>query len=57
MSPLHQEVKDCVMAADVMMGHDQNCAAWIAAKRDPDAGGGAGGARRRGGRRRAGAAS
>ncbi len=53
MSPLHQEVKDCVMAADVLNGHDANCAAWIAAKRDPDAGGGAGGARRRsGGRKR-----
>ena len=54
MSPLHEEVKNCVMAADVLNGHDANCAAWIAAKRDPDAGGGAGGARRRaGGRRRA----
>ncbi len=52
MSPLHEEVRNCVMAADVLNGHDQNCAAWIAAKRDPDAGGGAGGARRRGGRRR-----
>lgn len=53
MSPLHEEVKNCVMAADVLNGHDLNCAAWIAEKRDPDAGGGAGGARRRGGRRRA----
>lgn len=52
MSPLHEEVKNCVMAADVLNGHDANCAAWIAAKRDPNAGGGAGGARRRGGRRR-----
>ena len=49
MSPLHEEVKKCVMAADVLNGHDENCAAWIAANRDPDA---AGGARRRGGRRR-----
>lgn len=57
MSPLHEEVRNCVMAADVLNGHDQNCAAWIAAKRDPDAGGGAGGARRRGGRRRGGASS
>jgi len=57
MSPLHEEVKNCVMAADVLNGHDENCAAWIAANRDPNAGGGAGGARRRsGGRRRAGAA-
>ena len=53
MSPLHEEVRTAVMAADVLAGNDENCAAWIAAKRDPDAGGGAGGARRRaGGRRR-----
>jgi 5-methyltetrahydrofolate--homocysteine methyltransferase len=58
MSPLHEEVKNCIMAADVLNGHDLNCAAWIAANRDPNAGGGAGGARRRaGGRRRAGAPS
>jgi len=57
MSPLHEEVKNCVMAADVLNGHDANCAAWIAAKRDPNAGGGAGGARRRGGRRRPGTSS
>ena len=58
MSPLHEEVKNCVMAADVLNGHDENCAAWIAAKRDPNAGGGEGGARRRaGGRRRSGATS
>ncbi len=54
MNPMHAEVKDAVMAADVLAGQDENCAAWIAAKRDPDAGGGEGGARRRGGRRRAG---
>ena len=57
MSPLHEEVKKCVMAADVLNGHDLNCAAWIAANRDPNAGGGEGGARRRGGRRRPSAAS
>ncbi len=57
MSPLHEEVKKCVMAADVLNGHDENCAAWIAANRDPNAGGGAGGARRRGGRRRNAASS
>ncbi len=50
MSPLHAEVKDAVMAADVLAGHDANCAAWIQAKRDPSQ---AGAARkgRRGGRR------
>ncbi|MGH1502247.1 MAG: dihydropteroate synthase [Acidimicrobiales bacterium] len=49
LNPLHGEVKDAVMAADVLTGNDQNCAAWIQAKRDPDAAGAAGG--RRGGRR------
>ncbi len=50
MSPLHEEVKRAVMAADVLAGHDQDCAAWIRANRDPNAPVGAGGAR--GGRRR-----
>lgn len=57
MSPMHAEVKSAIMAADVLAGHDQDCAAWIREFRDPNAGGGAGGARRRGGRRRGGAAS
>lgn len=48
MSPLHQEVRDAVMAADVLAGHDEHCAAWIAAKRDPEAVG----TRQRSGRRR-----
>ncbi len=53
MNPLHAEVKAAVMAADVLAGNDENCAAWIREFRDPEAGGGAGGARRRaGGRRR-----
>ncbi len=53
MNPLHAEVKTAVMAADVLAGNDDNCAAWISEFRDPEAGGGAGGARRRaGGRRR-----
>ncbi len=37
MSPLHEEVKRAVMAADVLAGHDQDCAAWIRANRDPNA--------------------
>ena len=52
MSPMHAEVKTAIMAADVLAGHDENCASWISEFRDPNAGGGAGGARRRGGRRR-----
>ena len=54
MSPMHAEVKTAIMAADVLAGHDENCASWIREFRDPNAGGGAGGARRRGGRRRPG---
>ena len=50
-SPLHQEVRDAVMAANVLNGTDENCAAWIRANRDPDAAQGARG-RRGGGRRR-----
>ena len=55
MSPLHTEVKSAVKAADVLMGNDQDCGAWIAENReggDAAAGAAAGGApRRRGGRR------
>ncbi len=51
MNPMHTEVKTAVMAADVLAGHDQDCAAWIRENRDPNAGA-EGGARRRGGRRR-----
>lgn len=28
-NPLEMEIKQAIMAADVMMGHDENCAAWI----------------------------
>ena len=51
MNPLHPEVKQMIMAADVLAGHDEHCAAWIRAHRDP--GGESDGAatgRRRGGR-------
>ena len=53
MNPLHAEVRNMVMAADVLAGHDQDCAAWIAANRDGGEApaGGDGRARRRGGRR------
>ncbi len=35
MNPLHAEVKTAVMAADVLMGDDRDCANWIRANRDP----------------------
>jgi 5-methyltetrahydrofolate--homocysteine methyltransferase len=46
-SPLHAEVREAVKAADVMMGNDRDCNAWIATHREqaPVAEG-----RRRGGR-------
>jgi 5-methyltetrahydrofolate--homocysteine methyltransferase len=51
MNPLHPEVKQMVMAADVLAGNDVNCAAWIMANRDPNAPAG-GREGRAGGRRR-----
>jgi 5-methyltetrahydrofolate--homocysteine methyltransferase len=33
-NPLESEIKKAIMAADVMMGHDVNCTAWILAHRD-----------------------
>ena len=48
-NPLMPEVKACVMAADVLMGHDADCGRWITAHRVPVAEGEAG--RRRGNRR------
>lgn len=32
-NPLESEIKQAILAADVMMGHDENCMAWIAANR------------------------
>lgn len=49
MSPLHAEVRTAVMAADVLTGHDANCAAWIRANRAPGEDGASG--RQRSGRR------
>ncbi len=51
MNPIHDEVKNAIMAADVLAGNDRDCAAWIRANRDPNAAEGAR-ARRTGGRRR-----
>jgi 5-methyltetrahydrofolate--homocysteine methyltransferase len=50
MNPMHPEVKTSVMAADVLMGTDRDCAAWIRSNRDPNAPVGEGGGRE--GRRR-----
>lgn len=44
-NPLETELHTAIMAADVFMGHDPNCTAWIQAHSDADAG------RRRGRRR------
>jgi 5-methyltetrahydrofolate--homocysteine methyltransferase len=38
-NPLHAEIKTAVMAADVLSGNDGDCANWIRANRDPNAGG------------------
>jgi 5-methyltetrahydrofolate--homocysteine methyltransferase len=56
-SPLHEEVRQAIEAADVLMGADRHCAAWIA--RHGDASGEMSQGRRRGGRggRRAAATS
>ncbi|MFQ5575527.1 MAG: dihydropteroate synthase [Anaerolineae bacterium] len=52
-NPIEPELKRAIMAADVMMGHDENCLAWIAANRQPgDTEAGTGGRGRREGRRR-----
>jgi 5-methyltetrahydrofolate--homocysteine methyltransferase len=49
-SPLHEEVRKAVMAADVLMGTDANASAWIGryADRAGGSGGGAAGGRRGG---------
>ncbi len=48
LNPLHPEVKNAILAADVLAGNDRDCAAWISQHRDPEKAG----SRRRGGRRR-----
>jgi 5-methyltetrahydrofolate--homocysteine methyltransferase len=48
-NPIETHIKEAILAADVMMGHDENCTAWIAAHRAPssETGEGQAGARRR----------
>ncbi len=36
-NPIEHEIKQAIMAADVMMGNDENCMTWIAAHRPPAA--------------------
>jgi len=52
MNPMHPEVKQAIMAADVLAGNDKDCMAWIRDNRDPNAAGGAREGRAGGGRRR-----
>jgi 5-methyltetrahydrofolate--homocysteine methyltransferase len=51
-SPLHPEVMQAVLGADVMMGNDPDCRAWISKYRQPVAEGEGRREGRRGGRRR-----
>ena len=37
-NPLEESVRHAILAADVMMGHDPNCAAWLTAQRPAPAG-------------------
>ncbi len=51
-NPLHAEVMQAVMGADVMMGHDPDCRRWIRKYRAPAPAGGEGARGHREGRRR-----
>ncbi|MEJ2177803.1 MAG: methyltetrahydrofolate cobalamin methyltransferase, partial [Gammaproteobacteria bacterium] len=51
-NPLHEEVMQGVMAANVVMGHDNNCANWLKRYRQPVAEGEGAAGGRSGGRRR-----
>ena len=53
-NPLHEEVMQAILGADVMMGHDSDCMRWIAKYREPGASGAARGNRRERPRRRRG---
>ncbi len=51
-NPLHEEVMQGIMAANVVMGHDMNCSRWLKRYRQPPAEGEGTGGEGRGGRRR-----
>ncbi len=53
-NPLHGEVMQAILGADVMMGHDPDCSQWIRRFREPPAEGAGGARERRGNRRRRG---
>ncbi len=38
-NPIDTEIRKSILAADVMMGHDENCGAWLSAHRSTQAGG------------------
>ena len=44
-NPMHREVMQAVLGADVMMGHDPDCTRWIRKYREPASESGAAGAR------------
>jgi 5-methyltetrahydrofolate--homocysteine methyltransferase len=33
-NPIEEEIKEAILAADVLMGHDENCMAWLSAHRE-----------------------
>jgi 5-methyltetrahydrofolate--homocysteine methyltransferase len=43
---LDETIRKAILAADVLMGHDENCAAWLAAHREASGAGGGRGRRR-----------
>jgi 5-methyltetrahydrofolate--homocysteine methyltransferase len=45
-NPIEPEIRKILLAADVMMGNDENCAAWLMAHRAAELGGDAGAAER-----------
>ena len=51
-NPLHPEMMQAVLGADVMMGHDPHCRRWVQKYREPQAANGAAREGRRSGRRR-----
>jgi 5-methyltetrahydrofolate--homocysteine methyltransferase len=51
-NPLEGEIRQAILAADVMMGHDENCMVWIGTNRQDGSDESKSGRRRRQGRRR-----